>query len=102
MRSCQASEKGDFNELASFAIPSESLENKLTGSWLLFWQTFSKKTWPELESNQRHKDFQSSALPTELSGQNGYEERKGFFILCAAQHIAQSVIAQLDSCAMRD
>ena len=24
--------------------------------------------WPELESNQRHKDFQSSALPTELSG----------------------------------
>ena len=25
--------------------------------------------WPELESNQRHKDFQSSALPTELSGQ---------------------------------
>src|SRR5690606_24958797 len=28
-------------------------------SWLM---------WPELESNQRHKDFQSSALPTELSG----------------------------------
>ena len=28
-----------------------------------------KKGWPELESNQRHKDFQSSALPTELSGQ---------------------------------
>ncbi len=24
--------------------------------------------WPELESNQRHKDFQSFALPTELSG----------------------------------
>ena len=41
-------------------------------SWLSFW---SKKNpalqglfWPELESNQRHKDFQSSALPTELSG----------------------------------
>ncbi len=31
-----------------------------------FW---TKKIWPELESNQRHKDFQSSALPTELSGQ---------------------------------
>lgn len=31
------------------------------------------KEWPELESNQRHKDFQSSALPTELSG---HEERK--------------------------
>ena len=27
-----------------------------------------EKGWPELESNQRHKDFQSSALPTELSG----------------------------------
>ena len=26
-----------------------------------------EKGWPELESNQRHKDFQSSALPTELS-----------------------------------
>jgi hypothetical protein len=26
------------------------------------------KEWPELESNQRHKDFQSSALPSELSG----------------------------------
>ncbi len=25
--------------------------------------------WPEQESNQRHKDFQSFALPTELSGQ---------------------------------
>lgn len=29
----------------------------------------SPAMWPELESNQRHKDFQSSALPTELSGQ---------------------------------
>jgi hypothetical protein len=27
-----------------------------------------KKVWPELELNQRHKDFQSSALPTELPG----------------------------------
>lgn len=25
--------------------------------------------WPERELNPRHKDFQSSALPTELSGQ---------------------------------
>ena len=25
--------------------------------------------WPEPESNWRHKDFQSSALPTELPGQ---------------------------------
>ena len=27
------------------------------------------KWWLELESNQRHVDFQSTALPTELSGQ---------------------------------
>jgi hypothetical protein len=26
--------------------------------------------WPERESNPRHRDFQSLALPTELSGQN--------------------------------
>ena len=25
--------------------------------------------WPEVESNHRHGDFQSPALPTELSGQ---------------------------------
>ena len=25
-----------------------------------------EKEWPEPESNRRHKDFQSSALPTEL------------------------------------
>ena len=24
--------------------------------------------WPEVESNHRHADFQSAALPTELSG----------------------------------
>ena len=36
--------------------------NKLTASAvsLLFW-------WFEVESNHRHEDFQSSALPTELS-----------------------------------
>ena len=27
-----------------------------------------KEWWPERESNPRHEDFQSSALPTELSG----------------------------------
>ena len=27
-----------------------------------------KEEWPETESNRRHEDFQSSALPTELSG----------------------------------
>ena len=28
----------------------------------------SLKPWPEAELNRRHEDFQSSALPTELSG----------------------------------
>ena len=28
-----------------------------------------RQWWPETESNRRHEDFQSSALPTELSGQ---------------------------------
>jgi hypothetical protein len=28
-----------------------------------------KYWWPERESNLRHADFQSAALPTELSGQ---------------------------------
>ena len=30
--------------------------------YLSFWW------WPEVESNHRHADFQSAALPTELSG----------------------------------
>ena len=43
------------------------------GIW--FWRpTFYQLNYtpwcPEPESNQRHEDFQSSALPTELSGQN--------------------------------
>ena len=28
----------------------------------------TRKWWPEVESNHRHEDFQSSALPTELPG----------------------------------
>ena len=36
------------------------------------------KWWPEAESNRRHKDFQSSALPTELSGQKGRREKGRF------------------------
>ena len=31
---------------------------------------------PKLESNQRHEDFQSSALPTELSGRINLEAQR--------------------------
>src|SRR5690606_24452898 len=31
-----------------------------------------RREWPETESNRRHGDFQSPALPTELSGQRGW------------------------------
>ena len=31
-------------------------------------QIYYREKCPEPESNQRHEDFQSSALPTELSG----------------------------------
>ena len=37
---------------------------------LVIYKNFDKNKWcPEPESNQRHVDFQSTALPTELSGQ---------------------------------
>lgn len=35
-----------------------------------FYGFFEKKWWRERESNPRHKDFQSFALPTELSSHN--------------------------------
>ena len=41
--------------------------------------TPAKAWWPETESNRRHEDFQSSALPTELSGQRGVLNKKDFF-----------------------
>ncbi len=33
---------------------------------------YFKKWWLEAESNCRHADFQSAALPTELSNQNHF------------------------------
>lgn len=38
-------------------------KSKTTRRW------FIDSWWPGAESNHRHKDFQSSALPTELPGQ---------------------------------
>ena len=36
-------------------------------------QEINKLGWPETESNHRHEDFQSTALPTELPGREvGY------------------------------
>jgi len=39
------------------------IHKKTTQGW------FQYLWWPGAESNHRHKDFQSSALPTELPGQ---------------------------------
>ncbi len=38
------------------------------GKVALYQMSYARKWCPEPESNQRHEDFQSSALPTELSG----------------------------------
>ena len=58
---------------AIFAISAKEnsgLEALLSGLRELYAQAEkSREKWPELESNQRHTDFQSAALPTELSGQ---------------------------------
>ncbi len=36
-----------------------------------------KQPWPRTESNCRHEDFQSSALPTELQGLGYDQNMKG-------------------------
>ena len=46
------------------------LKVKCSTDWANAPFMFLKNTCPEPESNQRHMDFQSIALPTELSGQN--------------------------------
>ena len=43
----------------------------------LFIEIIENYWWPEVELNHRHTDFQSVALPTELSGLGG--DRKVFF-----------------------
>ena len=46
------------------------LKVKCSTDWANAPFMFLKNTCPEPESNQRHMDFQSIALPTELSGQS--------------------------------
>ena len=40
---------------------------------LLLTEFIEEIWWPEVESNHRHTDFQSVALPTELSGRGDEE-----------------------------
>ena len=40
---------------------------------LLITEFINEIWWPEVESNHRHTDFQSVALPTELSGRGDEE-----------------------------
>src|ERR1700687_221760 len=51
--------------------------------------------WPRPESNQRHTDFQSAALPTELLGRAGVQKRvptgrRGLYRLGLFQAVAQT------------
>ena len=53
--------------------------------------TNKKEWWPRAELNHRHKDFQSSALPTELLGREGeiIAERAFLFGAADAEHPRQ-------------
>ena len=50
---------------------------KKQGQALIFYSNW----WPERGSNPRHEDFQSSALPTELSGQSRVSFIYKFFLV---------------------
>ncbi len=53
-----------FNRALGISLPATVLGKRL--------HHFRKERWcPNSESNQGHGDFQSPALPTELSGQRG-------------------------------
>ena len=61
-----------YNTICLSALPEAQSIYKRLGFYTVGEYWMYKRKWPELESNQRHKDFQSSALPTELSGQKLY------------------------------
>ena len=59
-----ASAKAVTSVLANINKQNTNIKKKS----LYYFQKKYKKRCPETESNRRHEDFQSSALPTELSG----------------------------------
>ena len=55
---------------ASYGAGNEARTRYLhLGKVALYQMSYARRWCPEPESNQRHVDFQSTALPTELSGQ---------------------------------
>ena len=61
---------GNVGESGKKAREGEERKRKKKARKLLLAKTYGLISWwPDQESNQGHKDFQSSALPSELSGQ---------------------------------
>ena len=61
---------GKVGKSGNKARSGEGRKRKKKARKLLIATTYGLISWwPDQESNQGHKDFQSSALPSELSGQ---------------------------------